>query len=139
MVMTGDRDAGLIELRDGLERWRGTGAKLWAPYRLGRAAAAFLEAGEIYAGSRLLSDALRAVKTGGERWNEAELYRLKGELLLVSSVDAQAEAQACLRRALTIAHAQGARLFELRAAMALSRLQCDREERSAAIRFSVRS
>jgi predicted ATPase len=129
MVMTGDRDAGLIELRDGLDRWRGTRANLWAPYRLGRAAAVFLEAGEIDAGTTLLSDALQAVEVGGERWYEAELYRLKGELLLVSSVEAQAEAQACLQRALTIAHAQGARLFELRAAMALGRLQCDRDER----------
>ena len=69
------------------------------------------------------------METGGERWYEVELYRLKGELLLASSINAQTEVEACFQRALAIAHAQGARLFQLRAAMALSRLQCDPEER----------
>jgi class 3 adenylate cyclase/predicted ATPase len=129
MVMAGDRDAGLIELRDGLDLWRGTGAKLWAPCRLGRVITAFLAAGEIEAGIGLLSDAFQAVETGGERWYEAELHRLKGELLLRSSIDAQAEVEACFQLASEIAHAQGARLFQLRAAVALSRLQCGSEER----------
>jgi predicted ATPase len=129
MVMVGEHNAGLVELRDGLDRWRGTGAKLWVPCRLGRAIAAFLAAGEIEAGKRLLSDALEAVETGGERWYEAELYRLKGELLLAVSIDAQAEVEVCFQHALAVAHAQGARLSQLRAAMALSRLQCDPEER----------
>ena len=129
LVMAGEREAGLVELRDGVDRYRATSPKLLAPYRLGRAAAAFLEAGEIEEGIRFLSEALQAVETGGERWYEVELYRLKGELLLASSINAQTEVEACFQRALAIAHAQGARLFQLRAAMALSRLQCDPEER----------
>jgi predicted ATPase len=129
MVMSGEREAGLIELRAGAERYRATNPKLLAPYRLGRAVGAFLEAGEIEEGLRLLSEALQAVETGGERWYEAELYRLKGLLLLASSIDAQAEAEACFLHAKAVAHSQGARLFELRAAMALSRLQCDPKER----------
>lgn len=55
------------------------------------------------------------MEVGGERWYEAELYRLNGALLLVSSVDAQAEAEACFNRA----HSQGAPLFELRATTGL--------------------
>jgi len=55
------------------------------------------------------------------RW-EAELYRLKGELLLQGTVDHATEAEACLQQALTIARHQQARAWELRAATSLSRL-----------------
>lgn len=56
----------------------------------------------------------------GDVWFAPELDRLKGELLFkVSDSD---EAESCLRRALEAAHAQGARLLELRAAMSLARL-----------------
>src|SRR5262249_9600888 len=81
MVMTGERDAGLAELRDGLNQFGKTGATLLTPYRLGRAAAAFLEAGEFEDGLRVISDAIRVAERSGERWYEAELYRLKGLLL----------------------------------------------------------
>ena len=49
-VMVGDVEAGLAELRNGLDRWRSTGSKIWGSIRLGRAAAAFIEAGDVGAG-----------------------------------------------------------------------------------------
>ena len=128
MVMAGERDAGLVVLRDGINRYRGTGTKMMAPFRFGRAVAAFLEAGEIEEAIGLLPEAFQAVETGG-RWYEAELYRLKGQLLLASSRDGQAGAEACFQHANALAHSQGARLFELRAAMALRRLRSDPDER----------
>jgi predicted ATPase len=63
----------------------------------------------------------------GERWYEAELARLQG--LQASSGARTAEATACIEKAINVARSQGARLFELRAAMALSRLPCDPSER----------
>ena len=69
------------------------------------------------------------MEAGGERWYEAELFRLKGLLLLASSMDAQAEAEVCFRHAMVVARAQGARLFELRAAVALGQQRCEVEER----------
>ncbi len=60
--------------------------------------------------------------TTGERWYEAELYRLKGELLLQQSSDNQAEAEACFQQALDVARHQQAKSFELRAATSLARL-----------------
>jgi predicted ATPase len=90
---------------------------------------AFLEAGEIEDGMALLAEAIRAMEAWGERWYEAELFRFKGLLLLASSTDAQDKAEACFQHAIAIAHSQGARLFELRAAMALSRLDCDSRQR----------
>ena len=60
-------------------------------------------------------------KSGERRW-EAELYRLKGELLLARSGEHHAEAEGCFRQALDIAHRQQAKSLELRAAMSLARL-----------------
>jgi predicted ATPase len=53
---------------------------------------------------------------------EAEVYRLRGELLLQQSAAQQGEAEASLQQALTVARRQQAKSLELRAAMSLSRL-----------------
>jgi hypothetical protein len=128
-IMKGERVSGLGELRDGVDQYRKTNPRMLAPYRLGRAVAAFLEAGETADGIALLAEAIRAMEAGDERWYEAELFRLKGLLLVASSMDAQAEAEVCFRHAMDVAHAQGARLFELRAAVALGLQRCEVEER----------
>ena len=57
-----------------------------------------------------------------ERISEAELYRLKGDLLLALFEENQAEAEESFRRAIDIARRQGAKSLELRAVMSLSRL-----------------
>jgi predicted ATPase len=126
-VAVGDLAAGLAELRDGLNRWRSTGSKIWGSFRLGRAAAAFIESGDAEEGAALLSEAFQAMDSSGERWYEAELHRLQG--LLASSGARTADAEACFEKAINVARSQGARLFEMRAAMALSRLQSDPEQR----------
>ena len=78
-----------------------------------------------------MTEAFELVDKGGERWWEAELRRLQGELLLVSKdlndqaqsyTPRAAEAEGCLQQALTIARQQQVRALELRAAMSLSRL-----------------
>jgi class 3 adenylate cyclase/predicted ATPase len=125
----GERHSGLATLRDGVDQYRKTQPKFLAPYRLGRAVEAFLEAGEIEDGMALLAEAIRAMEATGERWYEAELFRFKGLLLLASSMDAQAEAEVCFRHAMNVAHTQGARLFELRAAVALGQQRCEVAER----------
>ena len=87
----------------------------------------------------MLADALEMVGSGGERMMEAELYRLKGELTLQSSVQrlgssvtspqpltpstrAEAEAEACFLKAIEIAQKQQAKSLELRAVISLARL-----------------
>ena len=62
------------------------------------------------------------VQKTGERFYEAELYRLQGELLLAQSTRQTAEAEACFHQALDMARRQQAKSLELRAAMSLSRL-----------------
>jgi predicted ATPase len=76
--------------------------------------------GQLTEGLELLREAMSRVERSGERWYEAELYRLKGKLLMTGSD--RHEAETCLCRALTVARAQDARAWELRAAIDLARL-----------------
>ena len=69
---------------------------------------------------RVLAEALALVDTTEEHWWEAELHRLKGELLLALSTENAAEAEPCFHQALDIARKQQAKSLELRAAMTLA-------------------
>lgn len=69
-----------------------------------------------------LHEALATVANSRVRWWEAELYRLRGELLLLHSVAQPGEAEASLQQAIAIARRQHAKSLELRAAVSLSRL-----------------
>ena len=71
----------------------------------------------------LLDEALQIVERTGERWFAAELNRHKGQLLLRQGHSEAAEE--LYRKALTIAEEQGAKLWELRATMSLTRLRRD--------------
>jgi predicted ATPase len=80
--------------------------------------------GQTTAGLEALAEALATLAKSGVPWWEAELYRLRGELLLLSA-DNEAAAEACFHQALDIAPRRQARSLELRAAMSLARLwQC---------------
>ena len=72
------------------------------------------------------------VDTTGERHTEAELHRLKGELLLVLPTDHTTEAEACFQQALDIARRQQAKSWELRAVMSLARLWQQQGKRTEA-------
>ena len=83
----------------------------------------------------MLAEALALINSTGEGFHEAELHRLQGEFLLrqESAEGACHEAEACFRRALTIARGQQARSLELRAAMSLTRLY-QKQDRQAEAR-----
>jgi predicted ATPase len=80
------------------------------------------QAGQSQAGLTVLAEALTLVDTTGERWYEAELYRLKGELLLQHTGSDASQAESCFQHALAMARRQQAKSLELRAAMSLARL-----------------
>jgi predicted ATPase len=92
------------------------------PYFLALLAEAYRIPGAPEAGLTALAEALTLAETTGERWYEAEIHRLKGELLLQQNADHQTEAEACFHHALEIARNQQARSFELRTATSLARL-----------------
>jgi len=80
----------------------------------------------------LFADALTRVENTGERWFEAELHRLQGELTLSGSNPAVDGAESCFQRALAVAREQDAKLWELRAAMSLARLWREQGRRKEA-------
>ena len=126
-VMQGDTDHGIAVMQEGLANWRKTGSKFHVSYRLARAAEAHLIADQADDGLQLIGE---ADGDSGDVWFAPELDRLKGDLLLKLGDGDYAESW--LRRALEAAHAQGARLLELRAAMSLARLLEVRGRRSEA-------
>jgi TOMM system kinase/cyclase fusion protein len=118
----GQSAEGIAQMCQGIAALRATGAELQRPYCLALLAEAYGQAGQADEGLRVLAEALTAVHTTGERQHEAELYRLKGELLLKQDVPDEQEAESCFCRAVDVARQQQAKSFELRAAMSLSRL-----------------
>jgi predicted ATPase len=119
----GQAQEGIEQMHQGLRAHRATGAESLRPYYLALLAEAHGTLGEPEAGLAVLTEALTRVDATGERWYEAELYRLKGELLLLQqNSDNQVEAEACFQHAITIARSQQAKSLELRAATSLARL-----------------
>ena len=117
-----DPDAAAIaRLREAIESFEQTGARVRLPYYLALLADAHLRAGEAEAGLDVVEAALSCGRETNERWWDAELHRLRGELMLAGGA-AAGEAEAALRRALEIARGQQAKSLELRAAHALARL-----------------
>jgi predicted ATPase len=120
----GREQEGKAEVQQGLTAYRAMGAGLELPYMLAHLAETYGSIGQPAAGLVALAEALVWVETTGERWWEAELYRLQGELLLGQTQpgDSVAEVEAYIQKALAIARRQQAKSLELRAAMSLSRL-----------------
>ena len=119
------------QIRQGLADYRATGAELFRPYYLALLAEAYGKGGQAAEGLTVLAEALATVEKTGERFHEAELYRLKGELLLaqegyrlqaVGYREKIEEAEECFWKAIEIARRQQAKSLELRAVTSLARL-----------------
>jgi predicted ATPase len=76
----------------------------------------------------VLDEGLEVAEKNDDRFHEAELHRLKGELLLAESPDQFEPAEACFRRAIEISRQQSSRAWELRATVSLARM-CQRQLR----------
>ena len=85
-------------------------------------AEAYGQAGQPEAGLTVLAEALTLVAATEERWWEAELYRLQGELLRQLPRPDVGQAEGCFQQALDVARRQQAKALELRAALSLARL-----------------
>ncbi len=141
LVEQGLVEEGIAQLREALTAKRAKGTDLGQAHGLGRLAEVYGKAGQVEEGLRVLAEALAAVHNNNSaRYFEAELYRLKGELLLQQTVRRGvpvepvllAEAEACFHQALDVARHQGAKSLELRAVMSLSRLWQQQGKRAAA-------
>ena len=131
LAESGQVETGIAEMRQGLEGYLATGSEFQMPYFLALLANILTRAGQYDEGLRLLNEALARVDRTQERWFEAELYRLKGDLLR-SHFGTLEEAEACVYRAKEVAQSQGARVFALRAAVSLSRMWQHQNKRTEA-------
>jgi predicted ATPase len=109
---------GIHQIGQGLESAQVLKAELWVPYYLCLLVEACCRDGNSRAGYAALDEAQRFVEKNEERYWESEVYRLRGELLLL---DGKPEADECFQRAFEIARRQQAKSLELRAAMSLAR------------------
>ena len=91
-----------------------------------------METGRLDDGLSALTEALAAADEHEIRFYEAEMHRLKGELLLRQDDSNAAEAQSCFQRAIEIARNQSAKSWELRATMSLARLLAKQGHRDEA-------
>jgi len=134
LAMQGAALEGVAEMQQGLAAYRGIGAGLGLTHYLALLAEAYAQAGQTAAGLAVVAEALGVVDKDGERFCEAELYRLQGELRWAQEGTGPkaAEAEAYFRRALDVARRQEAKSLELRAAMSLSRLWLQQGRRDAA-------
>jgi predicted ATPase len=131
MAAGGNRE-GLAQLQQGLAGSRATGTELYMPYLLCLLAEGYSEAGRLDDGLSALAEALDAADQRDERQAEAEIHRLKGELLLRQDESNAGEARKCFERAIEVARQQSARSWELRATMSLARLLMTQGKRDEA-------
>ncbi len=114
----------IAEIRNGIDAARATGAGIIKPFWLALLASAYGRNSQPQEGLVATTEALTGLERTGERFWEAELHRLKGELLLESDATNEPEAEVCFHRAIEIARSQKAKSWELRAATSLARLWC---------------
>ena len=122
LAACGQGEEGRAQIRQGLAAYQATGAMGERPYFLALLAEASAKVGQTTEGLEALAEALATLAKSTVRWWEAELYRLRGALLLQHAGAQPGEAEACFHQALAVARRQQARSLELRAAMSLARL-----------------
>jgi len=146
------RQGEAIELmRQGLAAHDAIGVGVTRTHFLALLVEGLYEAGQSEEGLRVLEEALALAQQNGEQYYQAELYRLKGKLLLMRStgralgqaatggqaveaeLPADTEAEDCFNQAIEIAKRQNAKSLELRAVMSLARL-CQEQGRSEEVR-----
>jgi DNA-binding SARP family transcriptional activator/predicted ATPase len=126
----GQTEEGVAQIRQGLTMTRATGSRLTNSIHLAILAETYGRMGQIEEGLTVLGEAMTMAHRGGEYFYEAEIHRVKGELLLVQG-EADAEVEVCFRQAIEVARRQRAKSLELRATVSLCRLwqkQGKREE-----------
>ena len=112
-------------ITSGITAYRSTGATVLVSVSLSLLASAYAELGQFDNAWRCIGEAMTPVETTKERWWEAEVNRIAGEIALKSPEPNAAKAEAYFERALSVARQQQAKSWELRAAMSLARLWRD--------------
>ena len=132
MALTGKAPDAVQTITSGLTAMRATGTTMWMPLWLSYLTRANAEIGQFDDVRRGIGEAIVAVEAAKERWCEAEVNRIAGEIALLSPKPDLAKAEAYFERALAVAREQEAKSWELRAAMSMARLWRDQGSRQQA-------
>jgi predicted ATPase len=132
LALTGRAPDAVLMATSVVAATRSTGSTLWLPLYLSYLGAAYAELHRFDDAWRCIGEAVTAVETTKEKWFEAEIHRIAGEIALKSLKPDAAKADAHFERALKVARAQQAKSWELRVAMSLARLWRDQGKRTEA-------
>ena len=124
-LLTGNASDAVHLLTTGLKAYQSTGATVFVPWYLTYLATAYRSLSQHGDAQRMISEAIEAVDSTNERWCEAEVLRVAGEVASLGPEQNSADAQKHFERALAVARQQQAKSFELRASMSLARLWRD--------------
>jgi predicted ATPase len=119
-------------MRQAIAAGRASGEQAWVPYYLAATAETCSELGRLDEALELVTEALDLVERTGERWYEAELYRLGGEFSLLRDSSPASVAERSFRTAIEVARKQEAKSLELRSATSLARLLAKQGKRDEA-------
>ena len=125
LAETGKASDAVDQITSGIAAYRSTGATVWLPIWLSELAEAHAELGQHDDARRCIDEAIVAVERTKERWPEAEVDRIAGEIALKMPEPDVAKADVYFERALAVARKQQAKSWELRAAMSMARLWRD--------------
>jgi class 3 adenylate cyclase/predicted ATPase len=131
-TLTGKAREAVQTIGSGVELMRSTKTTMWMPLFLSYLARANADIGQFDEASTKIREAMTAVDTTKERWHEAELNRVAGEIALRAPQPDVAKAEAHFARALEVARQQQAKSWELRAAMSMARHLYAQDERGRA-------
>jgi predicted ATPase len=132
LAAAGDPAAALASGERGLESLSAIGVGLFLPWFLALQCDALVHMARTSHALEKLREAERLAEATGQRWNLSEIHRARGDLILRCAESDIWEAKACYEQALSIARAQSAKSWELRAATSLARLWAEQGERGKA-------
>ena len=125
LALTDKASNAIQMLTSAIAAWRSTGTTMWMPLFLSYSALACAKLEQFDDAWRFMGEAMTAIETTKEKWCEAEIHRMAGEIALLSSEPDEGKAEAYFNNALAVARAQQAKSWELRAAMSLAQLWRD--------------
>jgi class 3 adenylate cyclase/predicted ATPase len=131
-ALAGQAAHAVHNITSGLSVWQSTGARVWIPFYLSLVTEAHAAIGQFDDAWRCIGEATTAIQTTKEKWREAEVHRVAGEIALMSPEPDATKARAYFERALAVARQQNAKSWELRAAMSMARLWRDQGKREVA-------
>jgi tetratricopeptide (TPR) repeat protein len=121
-VLSGEGREGILKLQDAVNAYWATGFRVMNSAMFASLALAFGERAQFDEAERAMDEAFSFIEEADERAYEAEVHRLKGELLLMQDASHAARAEECFRGAIEIARRQRAKSWELRATISLAGL-----------------